>query len=54
MKVFKQYRDLVGNIAEAKEIISSTDDIEMKEMAKMDLDVNFQKRIKWMNRLKFY
>ena len=37
---YKKYRDLVGNIADAKEIISTTDDPEMKEMAKFDLDEN--------------
>ena len=37
---YKKYRDLLGNIADAKEIISTTDDPEMKEMAKFDLDEN--------------
>ena len=46
VKVYKVYRDLIGNIADAKEIISTTDDMEMKEMAKMDLDENLPKKEK--------
>lgn len=34
----KKYMDLKSNIAEAKEILHSTDDAEMKEMAKMELE----------------
>ena len=34
----KKYMDLKSNIAEAKEILQTTDDAEMKEMAKMELE----------------
>ena len=40
IKAYKKYKNLVGNIADAKEIISTTDDPEMKEMAKLDLEEN--------------
>ena len=40
IRAYKKYKNLVGNIADAKEIISSTDDPEMKEMAKLDLEEN--------------
>ena len=43
IKIYKTYSNLIGNISEAKEIISSTDDPEMKEMAKMELDENLPK-----------
>ena len=42
-QTYKTYSNLIGNISEAKEIISSTDDPEMKEMAKMELDENLPK-----------
>ena len=41
---YKEYRNLVGNISEAKEIISTTDDMEMKEMAKLDLEENLPRK----------
>ena len=44
IKAYKEYRDLVGNIAEAKEILSESDDAEMKEMAKMELDENLPRK----------
>ena len=34
IKAYKEYRDLVDNIAEAKAIISTTDDLEMKAVEK--------------------
>ena len=37
VNAYKTYKNLVSNIAEAKEIISTTDDPEMKELAKIDL-----------------
>jgi len=40
IKAYKKYKNLVGNIADAKDIISTTDDPEMKEMAKLDLEEN--------------
>ena len=38
IKTFKIYKNIMSNIFEAKEIISSSSDSEMKEMAKMELD----------------
>jgi len=38
IKIYKIYDNLLSNIAEAKEIVSTESDIEMKEMAKMELD----------------
>ena len=43
IEIYKTYSNLLSNIDEAKEIISSTDDDEMKEMAKMELDENLPK-----------
>ena len=43
IEIYKIYSNLIGNISEAKEIISSSDDPEMKEMAKMELDENLPK-----------
>jgi|TARA_B110000263_G_scaffold197919_1_gene176621 peptide chain release factor 1 len=43
IKVYKKYSLLLSNIDEAKEISSNSDDIEMKEMAKMELDKNLPK-----------
>ena len=40
IRAYKKYKNLVGNIADAKDIISTTDDPEMKEMAKLDLEEN--------------
>ncbi len=41
---YKEYSVLVNNIIEAKEILSTTNDIEMKEIAKIDLDENLPKK----------
>jgi len=38
IKIYKIYDNLLSNIAEAKEIVSTESDVEMKEMAKMELD----------------
>jgi len=43
IKIYKKYSLLLSNINEAKEISSNSDDIEMKEMAKMELDKNLPK-----------
>jgi len=43
IKIYKTYDLLLSNISEAKEILSATEDIEMKEMAKMELDENLPK-----------
>jgi len=40
IRAYKKYKNLLGNIADAKDIISTTDDPEMKEMAKLDLEEN--------------
>ena len=52
IKAYKEYRDLVDNIAEAKAIISTTDDLEMKEMAKTDLEENLPKKEKMDEEIK--
>jgi peptide chain release factor 1 len=43
IKIYKTYDLLLSNIAEAKEVLSTTEDLEMKEMAKMELDDNLPK-----------
>ncbi|MEE2700409.1 MAG: peptide chain release factor 1 [Bacteroidota bacterium] len=44
IKAYKEYKDLVGNITEAKDIINNSDDVEMREMAKMELEENLPKK----------
>jgi peptide chain release factor 1 len=44
IKIYKDYRDLLSNIKEAKQILSESDDSEMKELAKIDLDENLPKK----------
>ena len=44
VKAYKEYRDLVANITEAKDILSNSNDTEMKEMAKMELDEDLPKK----------
>jgi peptide chain release factor 1 len=44
VKAYKEYRDLVGNIIEAKEILSNSDDAEMKEIANIELDANLPRK----------
>ncbi len=44
IKVYKIYKDLLSNIDEAKEIISNSDDYEMKELAKLELEQNLPKK----------
>ena len=44
IKAYKEYKDLVGNITEAQELLSNSDDAERKEMAKMELDENLPKK----------
>ena len=41
---YKNYKNLIGNIEEAKDIISNSDDQEMKEMAKMELEESLPKK----------
>ena len=43
IKIYKKYSTLLSNIDEAKDIIANSDDAEMKEMAKMELDENLPK-----------
>ena len=52
VKAYKKYKDLVSNIAEAKEIISTTDDPEMKEMAKIDLEESIPKKEEMDDKIK--
>ena len=35
---YKKYKDVIGNIANAKEIVANEKDEEFREMAKMELD----------------
>ena len=44
IKAYKEYKDLVGNITEAQELLSNSDDAEMKEMAKMELDEHLPRK----------
>ena len=44
IKAYKEYKDLVGNITEAQELLSNSDDMEMKEMAKMELDEHLPRK----------
>ena len=44
VKAYKEYKDLIENIEEAKEITSSSDDAEMKEMAKIELEQNLPRK----------
>ena len=46
ISTYKEYKNLLGNIAEAKEILVSSDDSEMKEIAKLDLEDNLPKKEK--------
>ena len=41
---YKNYKNLIGNIEEAKDIISNSDDQEMKEMAKMELEESLPRK----------
>ena len=44
IRAYKQYSDLINNIDEAKDIIANTDDPEMREMAKLELDESLPKK----------
>ena len=52
IKIYKDYRDLLSNIKEAKQILSESDDLEMKELAKIDLDENLPKKNKMDEEIK--
>ena len=45
IKAFKEYAGLIDNIEEAKDIISNSDDIEMKEMARSELDLSLNRKV---------
>jgi peptide chain release factor 1 len=53
-KAYKEYKNLVENIAESKEILANDSDPEMREMAKMELDeatprvAEMEEEIKWL------
>ena len=53
VEAYKEYRDLIGNIEDAKGILSDSDDSEMKEMAKIELEVNLPKKDLMDERIKF-
>ena len=54
IKAHKEYSDIIGNIETSKEILNSDEDVELKEMAKMELDdllpakVELEEKIKVM------
>ena len=52
IKVYNSYKNLLSNIAEAKEILSNSNDLEMKEIAKIELDENLPKREQMEEELK--
>tara|TARA_B100000902_G_scaffold64673_1_gene71268 strand:- start:7065 stop:8138 length:1074 start_codon:yes stop_codon:yes gene_type:complete len=44
IKAYKEYSSVLDNIKEAKEIIADSDDIEMKDMAKSELDISLKRK----------
>ncbi|MBR76601.1 MAG: peptide chain release factor 1 [Flavobacteriales bacterium] len=52
IKAYKIYKNLLSNISEAKEILSNSNDLEMKEIAKIELDENLPKREQMEEELK--
>ena len=52
IKAYKSYKNLLSNISEAKEILSNSNDLEMKEIAKIELDENLPKREQMEEELK--
>ncbi len=54
VKVYEKYRDMIENLASSKEMLSQTDDDEMKEMAKEEISSleeeipNMEEKIKWL------
>ena len=52
IKGYNSYKNLLSNIAEAKEILSNSNDLEMKEIAKIELDENLPKREQMEEELK--
>ena len=51
---YKAYKTVCDNIDESNEILESEDDPEMKEMARMELDEAFLRRLKWRSLLKYF
>ena len=45
IKAYKEYAGLIDNIEEAKDIISNSEDIEMKEMARIELDISLNRKV---------
>ena len=50
---YKQYSNLLANISEAKEILSDSNDPEMKDMAKAELETNLKKKEHLEEEIKF-
>ena len=44
IKTYKDYKNLIDNITEAREILSDSDDTEMKDMAKLELEDNLTRK----------
>ena len=44
INAYKEYSNLISNINEAKEILKSSDDSEMKDMAKLELEEKIPKK----------
>lgn len=53
IKIFHDYRDVVGNITTAKEMLQTTVDPDMKEMAQMELDELQPKQEEMEEEIKF-
>ncbi|MEO0338651.1 MAG: peptide chain release factor 1 [Bacteroidota bacterium] len=53
VEVYFQYRDVVGNIETAQEMIQASDDPDMKEMAQMELDELNPKREEMEEEIKY-
>jgi len=52
IKLYKSYRNLLSNIEDAKQILSDSNDSEMKELAKIDLDENLPKKVEMDEKIK--
>ena len=52
IKIYKDYRNLISNINEAKQILADSNDSEMKELAKIDLDENLPKKVEMDEEIK--
>ena len=54
VEAYKRYKDVIGNIANAKDIIANEKDEEFREMAKMELDGFVEEKDKCEELLKKY